>query len=96
MAFTAGEKLAEASREKYWEETTVEDKAERLRDEVARLCAVVTQLSEMVVKLGGHIHGADGKIAVPFVETLGNPNRLGLFAHDNGIPHRIRKQYERR
>lgn len=91
----AAEKLA--SREKHWEECSPEQQIDRLRDEVARLCGTVTELYGVVLKLSGHIHGNDGKIAVPFIEGMGNRlDRPGLFAHDNGIPHRLRKPHERR
>ena len=84
-----------ASRERYWEEAMTEDKIERLRDEVAHLCSMVTQLTQAVVHLSTHQHGSDGKLLTPYVDEL-TTNRPRLFAHDNGIPHRIRKPHERR
>ena len=95
MSAQAGNAIGGAAREKYWEEATADDKIERLRDEVARLCAVVTLQAELLARIGGHSHGADGKLLVPLMEQS-NLNRVGLFAHDNGTPHRLRKERERR
>jgi hypothetical protein len=85
----------QAQRERYWEEAEPADKIERLRDELARACKVITELSGLVVKLGAHQHGENGALLVPMLaEDRGN--RVGLFAHDNGVPHRIRTKRERR
>jgi hypothetical protein len=84
-----------ASRERYWEEADTEDKVSRLRDEVARLCLVVSEQAAIIVKLGSHMHAQDGRLVVPMVDTL-NENRPRIFAHDNGIPHRLRTERERR
>lgn len=93
----AGEAITQAVRERYWEEATPEDKIERLRDEVARLCIMVSQQAEILLKLGTHNHAPDGKLMVLMTDQLGNAARgLSLFAHDNGIPHRLRKPHERR
>ena len=82
-----------AQREKYWEEKDADQKIDVLRDEVARLCLVVAQQAEIIVKLNAHQHGADGRLMIPLVDGV---NRIGLFAHDNGIPHRLRTKHERR
>lgn len=91
-------KLSEAaaiSRERHWEEAEASDKIERLRDEVARLCNVVQQQAQIIVKLGGHSHDQTGKLMVPLTESLDNrPD--GLFAHDRGVPHRLRRERDRR
>lgn len=91
-----GSEAMQAQRERYWEEATDADKIERLRDEVARLCKIVGELSSVVVKLGSHGHGADGRMMVALETDIHGNRALGLFAHDNGIPHRIRREYERR
>ena len=85
------------SREKYWEEADAAEKIERLRDEVSRLCIVVTEQAEMIVKLAGHRHGTEGALLVMLDDALRNRERpIGLFAHDNRMPHRIRTEQERR
>lgn len=86
---------ATTAREKYWEEADPNDKADRLRDEVARLCRLVTEQRVTIARLCAHAHGPTGQILVPIMAELENPGPA-LFAHDNGIPHRIRKQHERR
>jgi len=87
------EKASGVSRERYWEEAVTDDKVDRLRDEVARLCLLVSEQAAFIVKLGSHQHGATGQITIPWLEK---EPRLGLFAHDNGIPHRLRTARERR
>lgn len=81
-------------REQYWEEETPEGKIERLREEVARLCRVVTDQTKVIAKLSVHQHAPDGRLMTLLAEDL---ERRGpqLFAHDNGIPHRIRTRRER-
>lgn len=92
----AGGSLSESyknSRERYWEEASAEQKVERLRDEVARLCKLVTEQAGFIMKLMEHSH-ADGKLLSPILRG-GLDQPIGYFAHDNGIPHSLRKQHER-
>ena len=89
-----GKASGEASRKPYWAEADTADKLERLRDEVSRLCIVVTEHAELIAKLVGHRHGTDGALLVTLNEALQRP--LGVFAHDGRMSHSIRTEQERR
>ena len=90
----AAEKCA-VSRERYWEECDAEQKADRLRDEVSRLCRLVTQQTKIIAKLSIHQHAADGRLMTLIAQDL-EDRGPGLFAHDDGIPHSLRTVRERR
>lgn len=84
--------LTQASREKYWEEADDAQKIERLRETVARLCRDVTTLTANLAQVCGHRHGENGELLTPFRPVDPHAN----YAHDNGIPHNLRTQRERR
>lgn len=86
--------IMSVARERYWEEAEPADQINRLRDEVARLCKLVQQQAQVMVKYGVHSHTADGKLVVGLADSLEQQPR-DLFAHDGGIPHRIRTQRDR-
>lgn len=87
------EKLA--SREKYWEECDAEQKIERLRDAVAGQCRLLTQQVRFLAKLAVHQHAPDGRLLALIANDL-EERGPSLFAHDNGIPHNLRREHERR
>lgn len=85
---------ATISRERYWEEATADDKVERLRETISALCRIVQQQAQVMVKYGVHTHMPDGKLVVGLADSMDHQPR-DLFAHDGGIPHRLRTQRER-
>lgn len=90
------------ARDKYWEECSPEQQIDRLRDTVARLCRDVTTLAVNLQQVIAHRHGANGELLTPFRAVDPNANYAqgqlggGLYAHDNGIPHNLRREHERR
>lgn len=96
--------ITAAAREKYWEECDADQKAERLRDQVAHLSRDLSTLVGFLQQIASHKHGANGELltALQFVEPGANYARgalaggHGLYAHDNGIPHNLRREHERR
>ena len=93
-------KLAMPCREKYWEECDAEQKLERLRGAMARVCRDITALSAAVHRLAAHTHGENGLlIPIHFADPSANlAGSLGggMDAHDNGIPHNLRTKREGR
>lgn len=100
-AETAANKAAQAQsecmpqREQYWEEASNDIKLDRLRDEVVSLMATVSEQSKIIVALGMHAHGTDGRLMVPMVDNLNTNRALGRIERSE-VPYRLRKAHERR
>ena len=94
------EKAVMVSREKYWEEKTADQKIEVLRDELARACRFISTQQETIYKLLAHQHGQHGHLLMPLIGADSNSSLgmmgSGTFAGDNGIPHALRKERDRR
>lgn len=84
------------SREKYWEEADQAEQIDRLRDEVVNLCRIITEQGDLIMKLAKHQHAQDGELLVSITSDFVENRPIGYFAHDNGIPHRLSKEHERR
>jgi hypothetical protein len=88
------------SRENYWEECDAEQKMERLRDAVARICRETSVLAQAIQRLAAHSHGENGLLVpIHFADSSANlAGSLGggLYTHDNGIPFNLRIERERR
>ena len=91
-----------ASREQYWEECAIEQKLERLRDVVARVCRETVLLSASVQRLAAHQHADNGGLLIPLHYVDQSVNLAGaamggrMYAHDGGSPHSLRTERERR
>lgn len=102
MGEQAGRAERMLSREKYWEECDADQKLDRLRDAVSRLCRDMTTLTANLQQIVAHRHGTDGELLTPFrvvdpyANHVGSALAGGLYAHDGGIPHNLRTERERR
>ena len=59
------EKLGEVSREKYWEEKTVEEKVETLAQVSELIRRDIQEFHSVLQLLKSHSHSQDGEIQVP-------------------------------
>lgn len=91
------EKIPQVMRQKYWEEADAEQKIERLRDAVARLCRDMNALAVNLVNFSAHQHGQNGELLTTLRIVNPNANYVqgALTGGSNSIPHSIRTQRER-
>lgn len=85
-----------ASREQYWEECDVEQKLERLRDVVARMCGEIAALTKAAQRFSVHQHSASGLPVVPLYNDGGDRTVPAAYPHGSGVPFNLRTQRERR
>lgn len=64
-----------------WDEKTVEQRSEVLRDEIRSLRWQIASMRRLVDKLVKHSHQDDGKMVVPF-ERYGDPEERALGSLD--------------
>ena len=82
-----------ASREKYWEEKSLEQKVDALRDMLMRLNADNKEFAESISGLLNHSHGASGEALVPLTQNIGVNRAISSGAYDRS--HSIMTERER-
>lgn len=86
--------LPMAQREKYWEECSVDQKLDRIREMLMSLNSDQANIGAVIVSLMEHSHDHDGGLRVPLRHPDTNTSTLG-YARDRAYSIRTERERER-